>query len=44
VKKPKGRRPFGRPRFTWKDNIKMNLQEVRREGKDWIDLAQHRDR
>ena len=44
VGKPEGKRPLGRPRRRWKDNINMNLQEVRREGKDWIDLAQDRYR
>jgi hypothetical protein len=39
-----GKRPLGRPRHRWEDNIKMDLQEVRWEGDiDWIDLAQNRD-
>ena len=42
--KPEGRRPLGRPRRGWEDNIKMDLQEVRRAGMDWIDMAQDRDR
>jgi hypothetical protein len=33
-----------RPRRRWKDNIKMDLQEVGWNGMDWIDLARHRDR
>ena len=41
--KPEGKRPLGRPRRRWKDNIKMGLQEVG-WGMDWIDLAQDRDR
>jgi hypothetical protein len=44
VGKPEGKRPLGRPRPRWKDNIKMDLQEVGSEGMDWIDLAQDRDR
>ena len=42
--KPEGKRPLGRPRHRWEDNIKMNLQEVGCGGMDWIDLAQDRDR
>ena len=42
--KPEGKRPLGRPRRRWEDNIKMELQEVGCEGMDWIDLAQDRDR
>jgi len=44
VGKPEGKRPFGRPRHGWEDNIKMDLQEVRYGGMDWIELAQDRDR
>jgi hypothetical protein len=44
VGKPKGRRPLGRPRRKWEDNIKMDLQEVLWGGMDWINLAQDRDR
>jgi hypothetical protein len=43
VVKPEGKRPLGRPRFRWEDNIKMDLKEVGCEGVDWIDLAQDRD-
>jgi hypothetical protein len=43
VGRPEGRRPFGRPRRRWEDNIKMALQEVG-WGMDWIDMAQDRDR
>ena len=38
-----GKRPLGRPRHSWKDIIKMDLQEVGREGIDLIDLTQNRD-
>jgi hypothetical protein len=41
VGKPEGRRPLGRPRLRWEDNIKMDLR--RGGGIDWIDLAQDRD-
>jgi len=41
---PEGKRPLGRPRCRRKDNIKMGIQKVGYEGKDWIDLAQDRDR
>ena len=43
VGKPEGKRPLGRPRHTWEDNIKMDLQEVGGGG-DWMELAQDRDR
>jgi len=44
VGKHKGKRPLGRPRHRWEDNIKMDLQEVGCGGMDWIELAQDRDR
>jgi hypothetical protein len=44
VGKPEGRRPLGRPRHRWEDNIKMDLREVGWGGIDWINLAQDRDR
>jgi hypothetical protein len=44
VGKPEGRRPLGRPRRRWEDNIKMDLREVGWGGVDWIDLAHDRDR
>ena len=43
VGKPNGKRPLGRPRRRWEDNIKMDLQEVGGGG-DWMELAQNRDR
>jgi len=43
VRKPEGKRPLGRPRHRWEDNIKMDLQEVGCVGVDWIELAQDRD-
>ena len=44
VGKPEGKRPLGRPRRTWVDNIRMDLQEVGCGYMDWIRLAQDRDR
>jgi len=44
VGKPNGKRPLGRVRCRWEDNIKMDLQEVRCGGMDWIGLAQDWDR
>ena len=44
VGKPEGKRPLGRPRHRWVDNIRMDLQEVRFGYGDWIGLAQDRDR
>ena len=44
VGKPEGKRPLGRPRYRWEDNIKMDLQEVRGSCGDRMDLAQDRDR
>jgi hypothetical protein len=44
VGKPEVKRPLGRPRLGWDDNIKMDLQEVGWGGMDWIELAQDRDR
>ena len=37
--KPEGKRPLGRTRHRWKDNIKLDLQEVGCGGMDWIDLS-----
>ena len=39
VGKPEGKRPLGRPRRRWNDNIKIDLQEEGCEGIDWIELA-----
>jgi hypothetical protein len=44
VGKPVGKRPLGRPRRRWADNIKMDLREVGCGGMDWIELAQDTDR
>jgi hypothetical protein len=44
VGKPEGKRPLGRPRRRWKDNIKMGLQEVGRRSMDWNELAQNMER
>jgi hypothetical protein len=41
---PEGKRPLGRPRIRWQDNIKVHLQEVGCEGMDWISVAQDRDK
>ena len=43
VRKPEGKRPFGRPRRRWEDNIKMDLREVSCDPRDWIALAEDRD-
>jgi hypothetical protein len=44
VGKPEGKRPLGRPRRIWEDNIKLDLQEVGSGGMDWIEMAQVRER
>jgi hypothetical protein len=44
VEKPEGKRPLGRPRPRWEDSIKMDVQAVGCESKDWIELAHYRDR
>jgi hypothetical protein len=44
VGKPEGKRPLGRPRLRWEDNIKIVLQEVGCGVVDWISLAEDRDR
>jgi hypothetical protein len=44
VGRPEGRRPLGRPRRRWDDNIKMDIREVGWEDMNWIELAQDRDR
>jgi len=44
VGKPEGKRPLGRPRRRWEDNIKMDLQKVRGDHGEWMELAQDRNR
>jgi hypothetical protein len=44
VGRPEGRRPLGRPRRRWEDNIKMDLREIGFGDVDWIHWAQDRDR
>jgi hypothetical protein len=41
--KPEGKRPLGRPRCRWVDNIKMDPREIGWDGVDWINMAQYRD-
>jgi hypothetical protein len=43
VGNPEGKRPLGRPRRRWVDNIKTDLREIRCDGMDWIYLAQDRN-
>jgi hypothetical protein len=43
VGKPEGKRPLGRPRLIWEDNIEMDLQKVVCEGMEWINLAYYGD-
>ena len=43
VEKPESKRPLGRPRRRWEDNIKMDLREVVCYPRDWIALAEDRD-
>jgi hypothetical protein len=43
VRKAECKKPLGRPRSRWVDNIKMDLREIGWNGVDWIDLAQDRD-
>jgi hypothetical protein len=43
VRKPEGKRPLGRPRCIWVDNIKIDLREIGWGSMDWIVLAQDRD-
>jgi hypothetical protein len=44
VGKPEGKRPLGRPRRRWENNIKMDVQEVGEGRGDWVELAHDRDR
>ena len=41
--KPTGKRPFGRPRHRWEDNIRMDLEEIGVNAGNWVDSAQDRD-
>ena len=41
--KPTGKRPLGRPRHRWEDNIRMDLEEIDMNAGNWVDLAQDRD-
>jgi hypothetical protein len=43
VGKPEGKRPWGRRRRRWVDDIKMDLREIGWDGMDWVDVAQNRD-
>jgi hypothetical protein len=43
MRKPEGKRPLGRPRRRWADNIKIELRETGRDDMDWIDVAQDRN-
>jgi hypothetical protein len=43
VGKPEGKKPLGRPRRRWVDNIKMDLREIGLDGMDWMELAQDMD-
>jgi hypothetical protein len=44
VEKPEGKKPLGRPRRRWEDNVRMDLQEVGCGCDEWIGLAQDRDK
>jgi hypothetical protein len=44
VGRPEGKKPLGRPRRSWKDNIKMDLREIGIDDVNWIQLAQNRVR
>jgi hypothetical protein len=43
LRKPEGKRPLGRPRHRWVNNVKMDLREIGWDCMDWIDLGQDRD-
>jgi hypothetical protein len=43
VGRPVGKRPLGRPRRKWVDNIKVDLTEIGWDGVDWIDMAQDKE-
>jgi hypothetical protein len=42
VGRPEGKRPLGRPRRSWEDNIKLDLRKIGIDGVNWIQLAQYR--
>jgi hypothetical protein len=42
IRRPEGKRPLGRPRRRWEDNIKMDLSQIEIDGANWIQLAQDR--
>jgi hypothetical protein len=44
LERPEGRRPIGKPRRKWEDDIKMDLQDVRWGSMNWFDLARDMDR
>jgi len=44
VGKPEGKRPLGRPRRRWENNIEIDFQEVACGGMEWVDLTQNMDR
>jgi hypothetical protein len=44
VRKPEGKKPMGKPRSRWEDNIKMDLQEVGGRFGEWMELVQDRER
>ena len=44
MRKPERKRPLGRPRRSWEDNININLKEIGLVGMGWINLAQDRDK
>jgi hypothetical protein len=43
VGKPEGKRPLGKPRHRWVDNIMMDIREIGWDGMDWIDMDENRD-
>jgi hypothetical protein len=43
VGEPEGKRPLGKPRRKWVDNIKMDFREIGGDGMDWVNVAQDRD-
>jgi len=44
VGRPEGKRPLGRPKHSWEDNIKLHIREIGIDGSNWIQLAQYRVR